>query len=150
MSPWGRRSMPRSVPRITLSDGLAASESAFPADGAFAIGSQLTPPLGEEKISFCSAGTVGLPELLGARQARIRSLAFTAPSSAPVGWLYALAGPAPQAAGSEPTRGQDPLPSTGPAYSAPSGASRSPRLPAGSPVVAAPTGEKSSSAAGEE
>ncbi len=52
------------------------------------------------------------------------SLAFTAPSSARQGWPSSWAGPTVHEEISAPTRGQAALPSTGPAYSVPSGASR--------------------------
>src|SRR5580692_7393373 len=83
MSPAGSRPRPALVPSTTLSAGLAATEVAVPWLGAAAISSQLTPPFGEEKIR-------SLPPLA---QARIRSLAFTAPSSAPAGCPSAWGAP---------------------------------------------------------
>ena len=57
-------------------------------------------------------------------QATSSSLAFTAPSSACHGWPSSWAGPTVHEETSAPTRGQAALPSTGPAYSVPPGASR--------------------------
>ena len=57
-------------------------------------------------------------------QATSSSLAFAAPSSACHGWPSGWAGPTVHEEISAPTRGQAALPSTGPAYSVPSGASR--------------------------
>jgi len=62
--------------------------------------------------------------LLAETQASRRSLAFTAPSSAPGRLPVPRAGPTGHEATSELTRVHGPLPSTGPEYSAPPGASR--------------------------
>ena len=69
------------MPSITLSDGLAAREEAIPAAGAVPSGSQLIPPLGEDRIRF-----FWFPLPLSEVHATISSSAFTAPSSAPEGW----------------------------------------------------------------
>src|SRR5262249_47577431 len=113
-------------------------------------------------MTLCWVETDGLAPLLAETQARMRLLAFTAPSSAPVGWPSAWADPTGQEESSELTCVHGPLPSTGPAYSAPRGASRYPRLPVStsavaslaapsvSPEVAVPTGAQVPPAAGAE
>src|SRR6516225_11278681 len=113
-------------------------------------------------MNFCWVETDGLAPRLAEAQARTRSRAFTAPSSAPVGRPSVRAGPTGHEATSELTCVHGPLPSTGPAYSAPSGASRYPRLPVStsavaslaapsvSPEVAVPTGAQVPPAAGAE
>ena len=75
-------------------------------------------------MNFCWVETDGLVPLLAETQARMRLLAFTAPSRAPVGCPSARAGPTGHEATSDLTRVHGPVPSTGPEYSAPSGASR--------------------------
>ena len=113
--------MPRSVPSTTVSDGLAASEEAIPAAGARATSSQLIPPFGEEKICL---SWVSEPLSPADVQATSSSVAFTTPSSACDGWPSGWAGPTAHEETSAPTRSHAALPSTGPAYSAPPGASR--------------------------
>ena len=75
-------------------------------------------------MNFCRVETDGLVPLLAETQARMRLLAFTAPSRAPVGCPSARAGPTGHEATSDLTRVHGPVPSTGPEYSDPSGASR--------------------------
>src|SRR5271165_7167800 len=113
MSPAGSTSMPRSVLSTTVPEGLAASEEA--------IWIQLIPPFGEEKIClFWVSEPLSATEV----QATSSCLAFTAPSSACDGWPSGWGGPTVHEETSAPARGQAALPSTGPAYSVPPGASR--------------------------
>src|SRR6516165_5123834 len=70
-------------------------------------------------MNFCWVETDGFVPRLAEAQARTRSRALAAASSAPVGRPSARAGPTGHEATSELTRVHGALPSTGPAYSAP-------------------------------
>jgi hypothetical protein len=113
---------------VRSTDGLAATEVAMPQ----APWRWIQPPRRSARRSAAVGRREHLLEPLGSgsaddAQARTSSLAFTAPSSAPAGCPSACGCPTGHAEVIEFTSCQGPLPSTGPAYSIPLGASRKPR-----------------------